>query len=99
MGFDDTGSEEPFRCICVCGRSISEREKEVERGGTKYAFSKAGVGVGVLRTGAPELTTPGSVGSLEVGGEPDGGVGGCDAAIAVTTEVSLLLRGITDCHS
>lgn len=48
--FDETGSEEPFRCI-LCGRSCSERE--VERGGIKYAFSKAGVGAGVLRNGAP----------------------------------------------
>jgi len=94
------GSEEPFRCIC--GRSASEVEKDVDRGGTKYAFSKAGVGVGVVKNMIPVLAAcelPGGMGSFEVGGELGGGVGGFEAGIAVSTEVSLLFRGRADCHS
>lgn len=39
------------------------------------------------------------MGSFEVGGELDGGVGDFETGIAVTTEISLLLRGMVNGHS
>lgn len=93
-------SEEPF--WCNCGRSASAFETDVDLGGTKYAFSNAGFGDGVIKNGnliPVNCVIPGGVGSFEVGGEVGGGVGDFDAGIAVSTEVSLLLRGRADCHS
>ena len=93
-------SDEPFLCICGCW--TSDVVNDVDLGGTKYAFSNAGVGDGVVKNAIPVLATcelPGGAGSFEVGGELAGGVGGFDAGIAVSTEVSLLLRGKADCHS
>lgn len=45
------------------------------------------------------LEIPGGAGSFEVGGELDGGVGDFEIGTAVSTDVSLSLRGKNDCHS